>query len=281
MKPSVIPATLVDPDPDQPRRSMDQVELQQLAENIQQLGQLQPVIVYRVGERYHLADGHRRFAALQLTQADSISALVLSEKPAPDRLLMTQLAANCHRADLKPTELADSLQRLRELKGWSNSEIARQLSLSKARVTQVLSYLKLPERVQQMLDDGSLPGSTAYAISRAPDAATKQQMLQDAVKGKLKRDDASKRMKQKRSSAAMIRSAFVLPGAGVVMTTSERPDLEGIICVAQALIKECRRAARQGIDVSTLERVLRDQHNSTELVTSGSSMTQGDHNGEQ
>jgi hypothetical protein len=132
-----------------------------------------------------------------------------------------------------------------------------------------------------MLDDGSLPGSTAYAISRAPDVATKQQMLQDAVQGRLRRDDASKRVKQKQPSAGTVRSAFLLPGASLVITTPERPDLDRVIDAAQALIKECRRAARQGIDVSTLERVLRDQHNSTELVTSGSSMTQGDHDGEQ
>ncbi|APZ94550.1 ParB/RepB/Spo0J family partition protein [Fuerstiella marisgermanici] len=267
MKPATIPTSLIDPDPDQPRQSMDQEELELLAENIGQIGQLQPIIVYRVGDRCCIADGHRRFAAMMLRQAKSINALVLAEKPPPDVLLLTQLAANCHRADLKPTELANSFQRLRDLKGWSNSEIARQLSVSKARVTQVMSYLKLPDNVKAMLDNGSLPGSTAYAISRAPDEATQQRMVTEAIQGKLKRDDASRRVTRKESATAAVRCRLSLKEASLVLTTPKRVSLDQIISISQELIRECRRAARQGIDVTTLERVLQDQRSPNAQLT--------------
>ena len=259
MKSTVLATSLIDPDPDQPRRSMDQEELTELADNIEQLGQLQPIIVYKIGDRFCIADGHRRFAARAMRRAESINALVLPEKPPPDVLLLTQLAANCHRADLKPTELANSFQRLRVLKGWSNAEIARQLSISKARVTQVMSYLTLPDQVKSMLDEGRLAGSTAYAISRASDAATKTRMLRDAVQGKLKRDDASRRVTRKRG-ATCVRCTMLLKDASVVLKTHGVVSHDEIIRISRQLIRECRRAIRQGIDVSTLESVLQDQN---------------------
>ena len=263
MKPTVIPTTLIDPDQDQPRRSMDQEALEQLAGNIEQIGQLQPIIVYRVSERYCIADGHRRFAAMTMRGAEKISSLVLDRKPAPDVLLMTQLAANCHRAGLKQVEFAESLNRLKELNGWTNTEVARKMSLSKAKVTQVMSYLSLPQNVQDMLNSGSLPGSTAYAISRAPDDATQQQMLQDALQGNLKRDDASRRVTKKSESKRQVRSTFPLTKATVVITSAERLSFDDIIAIGTELNRECRQAVRQGIDASTLERVLHDQRKSS------------------
>lgn len=263
MKPTVIPTKLIDADPDQPRRSMDQQELEQLAENIERLGQLQPIIVYRVGDRCCIADGHRRFAAMKLRNAETISALVLDEKPPPDKLLMTQLAANCHRAGLKPMELAESLNRLKELNGWTNAEIARKMSLSKAKVTQVMSYLSLSTRIQEMLDAGSIPGSTAYAISRAPNDITRKQLVEDALRGRLKRDEASRRVTRKSNSAKQQRATFQLSTATVVITTPQKITLDDFMAIGTELIRECRQAVRQGIDVSTLERVLHDQRKSS------------------
>jgi len=263
MKPTVIPLVKIDSDPDQPRRSMDQEALEQLAGNIEQLGQLQPIIVYRIDGRFCIADGHRRFAAMTMRNADRINALVLDEKPPPDILLMTQLAANCHRAGLKPVELAESLNRLKELNGWTNAEVARKMSLSKAKVTQVMSYLGLPTNVKEMLNRGSLPGSTAYAISRAPDEATQKQMLQDALQGNLKRDEASRRVTRKSESKRQVRSTFPLTKATIVITTPQRLSFDDIIAIGNELNRECRQATRQGIDVSTLERVLHDQRKSS------------------
>lgn len=59
----------------------------------------------------------------------------------------------------------------------------------------------------------------------------------------------------------MVRSTFQLTKASVVVTTPERLGLDDVIVIGNELIKECRQAARLGIDVSTLERVLNDQHN--------------------
>lgn len=135
--------------------------------------------------------------------------------------------------------------------------------LSRAKVTQVMSYLKLPQNVREMLDNGSLPGSTAYAISRAPDESTQQALLRDAVNGKLKRDDASNRVGRKRESRPSLRSVFRLKNADITIASANGLKLDEIVDVCQQLIKECRRVSKQGIDVTTLERILNDQRRTT------------------
>lgn len=72
--------SLVDPDPDQPRREQDVDVNKRLALNIHDLGRLQPAIVYHVGERYLLLEGHRRREAMLLLRREKMAAIVLTEQ---------------------------------------------------------------------------------------------------------------------------------------------------------------------------------------------------------
>lgn len=257
MNTSIISLDQVQPDPQQPRRQFDQTELEQLAASMTALGQLQPVIVFRDGDVYHLVDGERRFRAMKLTPNSEISAIVLDSRPDETALRITQMAANTMRADLLPTEQAAAIQQIQQSTGWSNAELARQLHMSKSKVTQILSYLKLPAEVREQLDDGTIAGSTAYAISRAPNESVKQQLIAEASSSTLKRDDATRKVSSR--SKARSQSIFRLEGVDITVTAETTLDLAALIRNCQRLIRECRRAERQHLDLTTLQRVLADQ----------------------
>ena len=259
MKPQTIRCELIDADPDQPRREIDAEELKSLALSIREHGLLQWVIVWQDDDRFRLVDGHRRFAAVKAIGHDSIDAIVLDQRPGEHELRLMQLAANCHRQDLKPLEKARAFRQLQEAQGWSHAELAKAMHVSKATVTQVLSYLTLPSELQQRLDSGDLAGSTAYAIARAPDDATRQQLASRALDGSLRRDEATQHVHRRAASVRRGRVTFRLPSADVTLMTESRPDLAAIISVLQQLTRECRKAERQNLDVATLERVLTDQ----------------------
>jgi len=261
MLPKTIALELVDRDPEQPRQFMDLHDLEQLSGSIADLGQLQPIVVYQSGDRFITIDGHRRVESVRMLDREHVFALVLEEKPDDDTLLMTQLAANCMRIDLRPTEKAQAFQRLKDSKGWSNAQLAEAVHISKSAVTQLLSFLRLPEEAQSMLDAGELPHSTAYAISRAPDVATQQSLLDKAANGGLKRDDAQRVVSRKRSrkTGSKSRVAFRLELADVAISSSEKLDISECVAVLQHLIKECRKAGKQGLDVQTFSKVLSDQ----------------------
>jgi ParB family chromosome partitioning protein len=259
MKYQITRRDLIDPDENQPRRSLDQEHIQQLSESINQHGILQPLIVYVNGDRYMAVDGHYRLAASGLLALKDVPTLVLPSKPDADMLLLTQLAANNMRLDLKPTEKALGYQRLKELRGLSNAELARLMNVSKSVVTETLSYLGLPVELQASLDKGEVGGSTAYAISRAPDEATRQELIHKAMQGSLKRDEAARRVSRSDSSTPRQRSTFRLPSAEICVSADGELDFASLIGLLQALGRECRRAEKQGINVKTLERVLIDK----------------------
>ena len=58
----------IDPNPFQPRREFDEVELANLADSIREHGMLQPVAVRRVGDRYQLIAGERRLRAATMAE---------------------------------------------------------------------------------------------------------------------------------------------------------------------------------------------------------------------
>ena len=71
---SDLAVDLIDPNPDQPRRIFDSEQLERLADSIRQHGVLQPVVVRRVGSRYQLVVGERRWRATQQAGLATIPA---------------------------------------------------------------------------------------------------------------------------------------------------------------------------------------------------------------
>jgi ParB family chromosome partitioning protein len=59
-RPAEIPVDAIEPNPEQPRRRFETVELDRLAESIRLHGVLQPIVVRRAGDRYELVVGERR-----------------------------------------------------------------------------------------------------------------------------------------------------------------------------------------------------------------------------
>ena len=251
---------LLDPDDTQPRRSRDAEGIRELADSIRDHGILQPLIVFENGKRYKIADGHRRFEGACLLDLKEVPVLVLSTKPDADTLLLTQLAANLMRENIKPTEKAQAYQRLKEMRGLSNVDLAKLMHVSKSAVTETLSYLELSAEAQALLDSGQIAGSTAYTISRAPDEATRQELLSKAVRGELRREDAARKVSRAKSGRTPRQhSTFRLPMAEISVAANEELDFASLIGLFQKLGRECRRAERQGINVKTFERVLIDR----------------------
>ena len=248
---------LLDPDPDQPRRECDEQEDKRLAVSIRDHSLLQPLIVFQLGDRFQVVDGHRRLKSLRMLRATEAPAIVLADRPDADTLLMTQLTANCLRSDMTPLDKARAYQRLMDSRGWNHTELATHLHVGKGSVTQCLSYLKLSSEAQTALQTGELAESTAYAIARAPDAATQQSMLESAKRGELTRDDAQKTVR-KRSTKRSRTSRIVCPFSETTVTVASTPELglDQLRAGVHQVWKECKLASGKHWDVPTLARVL-------------------------
>ncbi|MFO0900501.1 MAG: ParB/RepB/Spo0J family partition protein [Pirellulales bacterium] len=262
-----VPLELLDPDPRQPRGPIEREDVIPLAKNIREFGQLQPAIVCRNNDRYIGLDCHRRAEALRLLKRTTLWALVLEEQPAPAEMLMLQLSVACHRSDLKPLQQARAFERLKAARAWSNAELADSLQLSRAMVTQCLSYLTLSAAQQEDLDAGRISRSTGYAIARAPDEAARAELAAAARAGGLTRDEACRQVRRRGGT----RRVVCRLGDVTLTVAAERsltlPELGEL---AVTLRKEVRAAAAKGFDVRTFERVLADQQRAARDVQESS-----------
>lgn len=153
----------IEPNPFQPRREFNPEALEELKLSIIQQGVLQPVLVRRVGERYQLIVGERRWRASKAAGLTSIPAIV--RDVSGDREMMElALLENVQREDLNPIEVAKAIQQLQTECGLTQEMIAEKLGLSRAHVANTVRLLKLPERIQAALMNGRLTMGHARAL---------------------------------------------------------------------------------------------------------------------
>lgn len=159
----VLPLDAIDPDPDQPRRHFDQDALQELADSLASVGQLQPVIVIRAGERYRLHVGERRWRASQLAGLTTIRALVRSTPLEARDARIAQIVENEQRAALTTTELVGAVRDL-QADGLKNVEIASALSRNPTRISELLALAEAPPPLAAIID--AIGASLAYQLLR-------------------------------------------------------------------------------------------------------------------
>ncbi len=105
-----VPIDSIDPNPLQPRRVFNSERLSELAQSIRTNGIIQPLVVRKVGDRYQLVAGERRWRAAKLARVEQVP-VVVRDIP-DDRLLEITLVENIQREDLNPIETANAFARL-------------------------------------------------------------------------------------------------------------------------------------------------------------------------
>lgn len=181
--PAGLPVRAIGPNPLQPRRTFAPDDLAELASSIRANGLLQPIVVRRssTGRSYELVAGERRLRAVKQLGWAEIPALV---RDVDDRtLLVLALVENLQRADLGPLEEAEGYQKLRELFGYTQQEIADAVGKSRSAVANMLRLRALPPSVRRMVEDGDLTMGHGRAILGVDDPLKAADLAREAVAG--------------------------------------------------------------------------------------------------
>ena len=162
-----LPAAVIAPNPDQPRRYFDPDGLYELAESIRVHGILQPLSVRRKGGgRYELIAGERRLRAAMICGLEQVPCLVLEVSRESSCLL--SLIENLQRRDLDFWEEAKALERLTTVYGLSQEEAAAKVGKSQSAVANKLRLLRLPQEVLALLRKHGFTERHARALLRLP-----------------------------------------------------------------------------------------------------------------
>lgn len=178
---SVVPISLIDPNPAQPRTSIRPEALEQLTRSIQESGVVQPILVRPIANgRYQIIAGERRFRAAERLGLSTIPAVIRTV--ADDRVLEFALVENIQREELTPIEEAQALRRLQDELGLTQEALAGKVGKDRATVANTLRLLRLPAEVREELQRGTLSAGHARALLAIEDAAAIRDLAEQAIK---------------------------------------------------------------------------------------------------
>ncbi len=178
---SLVPISLIDPNPAQPRTSIRPEALEQLARSIQESGIVQPILVRPVANgRYQIIAGERRFRAAERLGLSTIPAVVRTV--ADDRVLEFALVENIQREELTPIEEAQALRRLQDELGLTQEALAGKVGKDRATIANTLRLLRLPAEVREEVQRGTLSAGHARALLPIEDSAALRNLAEQAIK---------------------------------------------------------------------------------------------------
>ncbi|MCX5673159.1 MAG: ParB/RepB/Spo0J family partition protein [Planctomycetota bacterium] len=165
---SSVPTSLLDPNPQQPRRAMATESLERMKESIREHGVLQPIVVRKRGQRYQIIAGERRFRAAEGLGLAEVPVVVRDVQD--DQMLELALVENLQREDLDPIEKADSFKAYLASSGRTQEEASVRLGLDRSTMANMIRLLDLPVEVQALVRAGMVAMGHARAILSLEDA---------------------------------------------------------------------------------------------------------------
>ena len=189
-----IPIVQISPNPDQPRKTFNEHELNELAESIKKQGVLNPIILRTVKNKpymYEIVAGERRFRAAKIAGLSEIPALVktLSDNNAMEIALIE----NVQREDLNPIEEAEGYKNLMEKCGYGLADVSKLIGKSESYIRNLMRINTLPDSVKQLIKEGRISASHARTIAVSDNP---EKLAHEIVNNKLSVVQTQKRVKR-------------------------------------------------------------------------------------
>jgi len=178
-----VDVDLIDPSPYQPRTRFAEQALEELSNSIRSSGIIQPLIVRRIGTRYQLIAGERRWRAA--LRAELLRVPVVVREVGEEQALELTLVENIQREDLNPIEQAHSFQRLMEQFHLTQDEVATRTGKDRATVANAVRLLSLNPTFLEWIEEGKITAGHGRALLAVEDQKLRFQLAQKASRGKL------------------------------------------------------------------------------------------------
>ncbi|OGE82863.1 MAG: hypothetical protein A2846_01300 [Candidatus Doudnabacteria bacterium RIFCSPHIGHO2_01_FULL_49_9] len=176
----------IKPNPYQPRRDFDEVQLRSLADSIRQYGVLQALVVTRnevnkedggLGVEYELVAGERRLRAARLAGLAQVPVLIRTGEETDLMKLELAIIENIQREDLSPVDRARAFDRLVKEFNFKHHEIGKKVGKSREYVSNSLRILSLPEYIINALSENKISEGHTRPLMMLVDRPQEQETL--------------------------------------------------------------------------------------------------------
>ena len=161
---NTLPIEQLVPNRNQPRKIFNDESINELADSIRVKGVLLPILVRPLKDKseYQIIAGERRWRASQIAGLHDVPVVV--RKLDENEVLEIGLIENMQRENLTAIEEALGFERLQKEYSYTQENLSRILSKSRAYIANALRLLSLPHKVQLLLQEGELSVGHARAL---------------------------------------------------------------------------------------------------------------------
>ena len=219
-----IPVAQVEANPYQPRTLFDPEKMADLVASVREHGILQPILVRKMApERYQLVAGERRFRAAERAGLPSVPAIV---KDCTDQeQLEMAVVENLQREDIGAIEAARAYRRLIDEFEMTQDTIAQRVGKSRSAIANVLRLLRLPNEVQESVEQGEITEGHARALMMAEFSQAILHAWHETRKKHLSVRDTERLARKSRD--AMAGGGLLAPVAAKPAKTAPAPHMAG------------------------------------------------------
>lgn len=249
---ALIPIDRLTADPDQPRKTFTDEELDRLADSLRSRGMLQPIRARWDQDlaRWIIVAGERRFRAARRAGWTEVPCVTVDAPLTASEVRMDQIIENCLREDLAPLEQAVAFKALMDANGWSARRLAQELHISHQTVIRAVGLLELPDEVRDQVDSGELSPRAAAEIATLERPEDQRVVADLAVSGSLNRDQVTDVVKARRAGRGAVppgtsRAEFRLDGGRKVVLSGlpdDRP--ESVVTALKEALKQAQGRVR-------------------------------------
>jgi len=242
--PAEVDIDRLSPNELQPRGQMDQSALDRLAQSIASSGIIQPIVVRKVGDRFQIIAGERRWRAAKLAGLLRVPVAVRDVAPGDERsLLEMALIENIQRENLNPIEEALAYRRLMDQFEMTQEAVASAVGKDRATVANVVRLLRLPDEVRAEVASGTLSMGHARALLGLAGEADQRRLARDVIARTLSVRETESLVKK------MAEAAPAEPAAAKPVDVHTRAAEERLRLLLGTRVRIVRHGARGRIEI--------------------------------
>lgn len=181
----------------QPRLTFDEKALQELSDSIKIHGVIQPLVLRKIGNKYEIIAGERRYKASCLAGLKKVPAIV--REMTDNESAEVALIENVQRKNLSSIEEAQSYRNLLDRGYLTQDELAQKLGVSQSTIANKMRLLNLCDEVQNALLNEQISERHARSLLQLANPDDQKNMLNRIIKERLTVKQLDNEIKKKLS----------------------------------------------------------------------------------
>lgn len=174
---------LIIPNRFQPRLTFDEKTLNELAASIKEHGIIQPLVLRRLGDKFEIIAGERRYKAATLAGLTEVPAIISNIDD--NKSAELALVENVQRKNLNSLEEAKSYKKILDKEGLTQEELAKKIGVSQSTVANKLRLLNLTMEAQDALMNEKISERHARSLLTVTDPKAQVDLLNRVINERL------------------------------------------------------------------------------------------------